>query len=129
MNNFTNHIFFISAEKSNHPSMVNSVNSLDLHYQLKREFDSVTPVSGCYNGVTEQSYLVSIPFSDVSRAKTVLERIAASYDQDCIAYVDNERVLTLLYSNGNSERIRTLKENSNATDNFTECNGKRYSAE
>lgn len=129
MNNFTNHMFFISAEKSNRPSMVNNVNSLDLHYQLKREFDSVIPVTGCYNGVTEQSYLVSVPFSDVSRAKTVLERIAASYDQDCIAYVDNERVLTLLYSNGKSERIGTLKENANAIDGYTEVNGIRYSAE
>lgn len=129
MNNFTNHMFFISAEKSNRPSMVNNVNSLDLHYQLKREFDSVIPVTGCYNGITEQSYLVSVPFSDVNRAKTVLERIAASYDQDCIAYVDNERVLTLIYSNGNSERIGTLKENPNASDYYTEVNSKRYSAE
>lgn len=129
MNNFTNHIFFISAEKSNRPSMVNNVNSLDLHYQLKREFDSVIPVIGCYNGVTEQSYLVSVPFSDVSRATGILQRIAASYDQDCIAYVDNERVLTLLYSNGKSERIGTLKENANAIDGYTEVNGIRYSAE
>lgn len=129
MNNFTNHIFFISAEKSNRPSMVNNVNSLDLHYQLKREFDSVIPITGCYNGAIEQSYLVSVPFSDVSRATGILQRIAASYDQDCIAYVDNERVLTLLFSNDNTVRLGVLKQAPNATDNFTELNGVKYATE
>lgn len=128
MNNFTNHMFFISAEKSNRPSMVNNVNSLDLHYQLKREFTSITPVTGCYQGRSEASFMVTVSFAEVERSKGILESLMREYDQDSIAYVDNERRLTLVYSTGNQEYIGVLKESPDATDYYTELNGVKYAA-
>lgn len=129
MNNFTNHIFFISAERHDRPSMVNRVNSLELFNSLKREFNSVIQVKGCYNGVTEGSFMVTVNFDEVSRATSILKALANLYNQECIAYVDNERVLTLLFSNDNTVRLGVLKQAPNATDNFTELNGVKYATE
>lgn len=128
MNNNVNHLFFISAEKSASSNDENKRNTDTLKVKLQREFTSITPVTGCYQGRSEASFMVTVSFAEVERSKGILESLMREYDQDSIAYVDNERRLTLVYSTGNQEYIGVLKESPDATDYYTELNGVKYAA-
>jgi len=63
-------------------------------------------VIGYYNGKSENSYVLEVPYPENLRLAKVL---ADSYGQECILYADDFRRTKLIYSNGDTKDIGILQ--------------------
>jgi len=96
MHNVNNNPFvLISAELSSLSQEENKQRTEELLARLQRADMAFKKVQGKYQGTTETSYLVvAMTASD----RTFLEILGKEYGQECILYVDRDRLATLIYS-------------------------------
>lgn len=119
----------MSADKADQHYVLNLRNTLelvDIVESLRFEYQLGT---GTYGGKAENCIKIEVSAGREWEAFQMASDLMDAYKQECIMYVDNSGNGTLLYANGNSERLgvwHEVQKGFAGTIDHTEINGRYY---
>lgn len=125
----TNPYIILSAEKEGAGAHANADRTEFLKRQLQAEGFEVIPVVGSYEGIKEASFMV--PAAEGSVEADALERLAWTYGQDSVLYIDPDKRATLTYQDGSRKALGPIRElgPDDYAASYTQLpNGRRFAA-
>lgn len=104
----------ISACRKENHYVINLRNTLELIETVEDMGFAYTVATGVYDGVEEDSVIVSFAKHDVSHVLENLSMLMTRYNQECLLLVDVSGVGTLLFANGDTAHAGVWREVSQA---------------